>query len=288
MSIAVFDIGGSAVKYGLWKNQTLQHVNQFPTPSTFEEMQVQLKKIVVSYGHGVEGIGFSSPGVVNVTERKIEGISAVPYLHDRPIYDELETFLELPLAIENDANCAGICEVGIGAGKGSDCVVFMVIGTGIGGSIFINGKIHKGAHLFGGEFGLMQNTNGHSLSYNGTAVNVASRFSEKISRTITGKELFERKDAGDQDAAAVLDEMYQNIAEALYNLQVSIDPEIVVFGGGISARPELVSDVRQKLQTLVTDFGVPELMPEIRACDYQNNANLIGAALNFLAIHSEA
>src|SRR5699024_5734651 len=71
--------------------------------------------------------------------------------------------------------------------------VFVVIGTGVGGAIFINGQIYKGAHLFGGEFGLMQNTNGQTLSINGTAVHVAERFSKKIGQPITGKELYEKK-----------------------------------------------------------------------------------------------
>ncbi|WP_207871836.1 hypothetical protein DOK78_000237 [Enterococcus sp. DIV2402] len=286
MSIAVFDIGGSAVKYGLWNQETLHHINQFPTPGTFEELQSQLKTVIDAYETTITGVAISSPGAVNVAERRIDGISAVPYIHERPIFDELEAYLGLPVAIENDANCAGICEIEIGAGQEVQHAVFVVIGTGVGGAIFINGKLYKGAHLFGGEFGLMQNRNGNTLSYNGTAVNTAARFSEKIGTLITGKELFERKDAGDEQAIAALNNMYQNIAEALYNIQVSIDPAMVIIGGGISARPEVTVEVKDRLLALLTESGVPSIMPEVCACEYQNNANLIGAAFNFQHIHS--
>jgi predicted NBD/HSP70 family sugar kinase len=286
MSIAVFDIGGSAVKYGLWNQETLHHVTQFPTPGTFEELQSQLKTVIDAYETTITGVAISSPGAVNVAERRIDGISAVPYIHERPIFDELEAYLGLPVAIENDANCAGICEIEIGAGQEVQHAVFVVIGTGVGGAIFINGKLYKGAHLFGGEFGLMQNRNGNTLSYNGTAVNTAARFSEKIGTLITGKELFERKDSGDEQAIAALNNMYQNIAEALYNIQVSIDPAMVIIGGGISARPEVTVEVKDRLLALLTESGVPSIMPEVCACEYQNNANLIGAAFNFQHIHS--
>lgn len=286
MSIAVFDIGGSAVKYGLWENETLQHTNQFPTPTTFEALQSQLKVVIDAYEETITGVAISAPGAVNVPERRIDGISAVPYIHERPIFDELEAYLGLLVAIENDANCAGICEIESGAGQGVNHAVFVVIGTGVGGAIFINGKLYKGAHLFGGEFGLMQNHNGNTLSYNGTAVNTAARFSEQIGETITGKELFERKDAGDTQATNALNEMYQNIAEALYNIQVSIDPEMVIIGGGISARPEVTEEVKARLLALLTASGVPSVMPKVRACEYQNNANLIGAAFNFHHLHS--
>uniref|UniRef100_UPI00403F7D9F ROK family protein n=1 Tax=Candidatus Enterococcus willemsii TaxID=1857215 RepID=UPI00403F7D9F len=281
MALAVFDIGGSAVKHGLWHEQTLMQLNQFPTPATFEELQVAMKQVINSYPEPIEGVAISAPGAVNVAQRRIDGISAVPYIHHRPIYDDFEAFFQLPVTIENDANCAGICEIEIGAGKQAQQAVFVVIGTGIGGAIFINRKIYKGAHLFGGEFGLMQNRNGKSLSYNGTAVNTASRLSETLGKSLTGKDLFDLKEAGDQCATDALNTMYDNLAEALYNIQVSIDPEVIILGGGISARPELSNELHQRLQTLLADFGVPEIMPEIRPCEFQNNANLIGAALNF-------
>lgn len=281
MTLAVFDIGGSAVKYGQWDQKELSQTGQFKTPTTFDEMQSEMKKIIASFGADVTGVAISSPGAVNVNERRIDGISAVSYLHERPIYDELEAALGLPVTIENDANCAGICEMGLGAGRGIDHAIFVVIGTGVGGAIFINGQLYKGAHLFGGEFGLLVNSNGNTLSANGTAVNTASRFSKAIGKEITGKELFELKDAGDQKATQALNDMYDFLAESLYNLQVSIDPEMIIIGGGISARPELTTEIRTRLQALLTRFGVPSAMPLVKACEFQNNANLIGAAVNY-------
>lgn len=64
MSIAVFDIGGSAVKYGLWENETLQHTNQIPTPTTFEALQSQLKVVIDAYEETITGVAISAPGEI--------------------------------------------------------------------------------------------------------------------------------------------------------------------------------------------------------------------------------
>ncbi|MHC5269873.1 ROK family protein [Enterococcus sp. LJL98] len=281
MALAVFDIGGSAVKYGRWENQALSLTGQFKTPATFEEMTTEMKAVIASFGTGIEGVAISSPGAVNVDARRIDGISAVEYLHGRPIFDEFEKALGYKITIENDANCAGICEMGLGAGKDIQHAVFVVIGTGVGGAIFINGQLYKGAHLYGGEFGLLLNDNGRTLSSNGTAVNTAGRFSKEIGREITGKELFELKDAGDPAATAALDEMYRHLSESLYNVQTSIDPEMIIIGGGISVRPDVTEEIRTRLLQLLEANLVAGAMPIVKACEFHNDANLIGAALNF-------
>ncbi|AYW47606.1 ROK family protein [Tetragenococcus osmophilus] len=287
MSLAVFDMGGSSIKYGIWEQQTLSQLGHFATPSTFEKLKLQLKQVIAHSKEEISGVAISAPGAVNVTQRKIDGISAIPYIHQRPIFGELEDALNLPVTIENDANCAGICEMMLGAGKHSKHAIFLVIGTGVGGAIFINRHLYKGAHLFGGEIGLMHNQNKKTLSHNGTAVNTAHRFSEKYGNKVTGIELFEQKDAGDQRATQAIETMYEHLADSLYNIQVSLDPETIILGGGISARNELAKELQSRLQILLTKEGVAEILPEIKTCHYQNNANLIGAALNFEAIQKD-
>ena len=198
MGLVVFDIGGTAVKHGYFSNEVLAHQGKFPTPVTFENMKEEMLSVIKALRKTktVEGVAISAPGAVNVNERRIDGISAVPYLHNRPIFDELEDFFDLPVTIENDANCAGIAEIELGAGKEANNVVFMVLGTGVGGSVFINRQIYKGAHLFAGEFGLMRNGKPKTLSNVGTIVKVANKYNETTNKSVTGKEIFELAEAG--------------------------------------------------------------------------------------------
>lgn len=285
MKLAVFDIGGTAVKYGFWDGQKITDAAEFPTPATFEEMIIQLKQVVDSMPK-VAGAAFSAPGAVNVAARRIDGISAVPYLHGRPIFDELEKALGLPVTIENDANCAGICEIALGAGKEATNAVFLVLGTGVGGAIFINRHIYKGAHLFGGEFGLMKSQRPQIFSATGTLVKAAQFYEEQTGRTVTGKELFLLAEQGDKIASNLIASMYDQIADHLYNIQVAIDPDTVILGGGVSAREELVEAVATRLQQRLTEEGVGEVMPTLRRCEFLNGANLMGAAVNFERIKS--
>lgn len=280
MVLAVFDIGGSAVKFGTWKDKTLQDQGSFPTPATFSEMVSAMEAVIEKIG-SIEGVAISAPGAVNVKARRIDGISAVSYLHDRPIFDQLEAAFKVPVTIENDANCAGISEIELGAGQHAQNAVFVVIGTGIGGSIFIQRKIYKGSHLFGGEFGLMKPFGKSILSPIGTAVNTAKKFSQDTGQEVDGRGLFQLADAGDQLAEEYLAKMYDALAHALYDLQVAIDPEMIIIGGGISVRPDVIENIRSGLLQLLEAEGVASIMPEVVACRFKNDANLIGAAANF-------
>lgn len=282
MGLVVFDIGGTAVKYGYWAKNKLTEQGQFKTPDTFEKMTREMEKIVsLHQDKEIEGVAISSPGAVNVEKRRIDGISAVSYLHDFPIFDELAAFFELPVTIENDANCAGIAEIGLGAGTAAKNAIFMVLGTGVGGSIFINRELYKGSHLFGGEFGLMIGDSETTLSGVGSIVKVANKYQEQTEKTVNGKDIFDLLERKDELAKELVDEMYWAIAHALYNIQVCLDPELVIIGGGVSARKEVSDEIGQRLQHLLTKHLVPEIMPEIKTCHFSNDANLIGAALNF-------
>lgn len=103
----------------------------------------------------IKSVAFSTSGAVNQKKRRIEGLSAVPYLHNFPIYNELETLFDLAISIENDVNITALPEVWNGGAKDNQNILFIVIGMGVGGFVIINREIQHGAHLYGGEFGLM-------------------------------------------------------------------------------------------------------------------------------------
>ncbi|MBO0453908.1 ROK family protein [Candidatus Enterococcus murrayae] len=281
MSLAVFDIGGTTVKHGVWMNQRISQVSAFQTPETFEELLEKMKQTINAYNKPFEGIAISAPGAVDQEQRKILGISAVDYIHQRPIFDELEKYFALPVSIENDANCAGVAEVELGVGKDAQNIAFVVLGTGVGGALFIRRELYKGSHLFGGEVGLLKSQHIQTFSQNGTLVKAANFYSDQTNTKIEGKELYELNQNGDSLAAELLNDMYQTMASNLYNIQVMLDPELIVLGGGISKRPELAEELSKRLLEQLEAEGVGEIMPTIKCCKFHNDANLIGAALNF-------
>nr|WP_260697672.1 ROK family protein [Enterococcus mundtii] len=288
MGILAFDFGGSAVKYGYWELETLTHKGQFTTPATWIEMKAQLSLVFqqLSQEVAINGVAFSAPGVVNSQRQVIEGISAIPYIHGFDIYTELEELFGLPVAMENDANCAGMAEFYEGAARGYQNVAFVVIGTGVGGAMFTNGELNKGAHLYGGEFGLMFLNGEHTFSTLGTAVQMAWRYCERKGldkNTFSGKEVFELAENGDPLAQEEVESFYDYLTKGLFSIQFSFDPEVIVLGGGISAKEGLLTEINQRMKKLTSHFGLNDFDPLITLCEYRNDANLIGAAANYLA-----
>lgn len=286
MAILVFDMGGSAVKYGVWTGNELTDKGKFTTPKTWDDMKAQLKGVREEVTAALEGVGISAPGAVNATERQINGISAIPYIHGFDIISELETLFDLPVTIENDANCAGLAEFYQGAGKGFEQAAFVVIGTGVGGTLIHHGQLIRGAHLYGGEFGLMILDQGKTFSQLGTAVQMAWRYCDRMGidrDTISGEDVFARSESGDPIAAEEVENFYRYLAQGLFSIQFAFDPEVIIIGGGVSAKPSLLAEIETRLSVMLAAQGLNDFTPLIKLCDYRNDANLVGAAANFKA-----
>lgn len=290
MSLLVFDIGGSSIKYGVWDNDSLNNKSSFPTPPTWEEMKTALKttqeKVAESYN--IEGVAISSPGAVNQQKGVVEGASAVPYLHHFPILPEYEQLFGCPVAFENDANCAALAEVWKGAAKGLGNVLFVVVGSGIGGSVIVDGKVQHGKHLFGGEFGYMLLNENQTFSELGTAVHMAKRYAKRMDipeSSINGQEVFIRAENEDPIAKEEVETFYRYLAQGIYNLQYSFDPEKIIIGGGVSSKEDLLPQLNKQLERIIAQVEIAPFIPEIALCDFRNDANLIGAVYNFHLVH---
>lgn len=278
--LLALDIGGTFTKYAIWNHGELGPVQKFLTPSTYEELVQELKKMIIEFDLVFDGLAISSPGVIDQTEGMVKGISALMYLHDFPIVKDLEDTLGLPVYMENDANCAGYCEMIYGSGRESQHTVFVIVGTGVGGSLFLNRESFRGAHHFAGEFGLTFTRDG-KLSYAASIVKQAYKYSKQTGHEVDGEELFHLKHVGDELAKELIEEFYDNLVQFLYNLQMILDLDLISIGGGVSEQEELSYIIEEKLRKLLEEDNLEMFMPEIKTNKYGNNANLIGAALFF-------
>ncbi|MBU5556054.1 ROK family protein, partial [Enterococcus sp. S157_ASV_20] len=146
--------------------------------------------------------------------------------------------------------------------------------------------VYKRQHLYGGEFGLNFLSNGQTFSEIGTAVKMAQRYCERIGvekQAVTGEEVFELAQRGDEIAREEVNNFYDYLTQGLFGLQFSYDPEMIVLGGGVSAKEGLLAEINRRMLTHLQTFELKDFVPEIVTCHYQNDANLIGAAANFQA-----
>lgn len=286
MNLAAIDIGGTTIKIATWKDGKLQDKHSIDTPENLDSFYQVLTNEVnkIKKNTPIEGVAISSPGAVNKKTGIIGGSSALPYIHNFKIVDELEKRFGLPVSIENDANSAALGELAEGSGKGCNSMAFFIIGTGIGGALIMDQKIWHGAHLFGGEFGYMI-MGTHTLSELASPVAMANRYNKRTGKKLDGKTVFELADQDDPVASDVRQTLIHALAVAIYNIQHSFDPEKIVIGGGISNNPKLVSLLNKEIDRLRDDLDLVTLKPDIVLCTLKSDANLRGAVADFEQNH---
>ncbi|MDU6522540.1 MAG: ROK family protein [Enterococcus sp.] len=288
-NLGVIDIGGTTIKFALWKNGELFPGEVCKTPADLDtfyqiiERQIQIMTKQCS----LSGIAISSPGAVNKASGVIEGASAIPYIHHFPIQQALEERLQLPVSIENDANCAALAEMEEGAGKNSNSLIFLVIGTGVGGSVIIDRQIWHGAHLFGGEFGFMLAEDNLTISNVLSPVSMAQRYNKKSKQILTGEQIFEQSKLGDEEAEKEVERFFGCLSKTIYNLQYSFDPEKIIIGGAVSNNLDLLPRVNEQIQELRKKVGIASITPAVAVCEYRGAANLRGAVVDFTQSFSE-
>lgn len=284
-NLGLVDIGGTSIKFAVMKDGQLEKLEPVKTPQTLDEFyQVLTAKVdSMKVQYQITGVGISSPGAVNKKTGVVEGASAIPYIHNFEIQQALSKRFGLPVSMENDANCAALAELDSGAGKDVSSLLFLIIGTGVGGSVIINHQIWHGAHLFGGEFGFTLVDDKSTLSNLATSVGVAQRYNanSKPVTNYSGKEVFDLADHGDVRAQKEVQTMYYSLAKGIYNLQYSFDPELIVLGGAVSNNPHLIPEVNKEIEKIRKVVKIASIKPEVVPCHYTDEANLRGAAVDF-------
>ena len=285
-----FDVGGTDVKHALIdENGKILNKISYKTPDNIEDFIDSVVEITKNYKEFIEGIALSLPGAVNNSLGIVGGCSALPYIHGPNIKKLLLEKIGFPIHMENDANCAALGETWLGAGKDKKDVLFLVIGTGVGGAIIKDGKIHSGKNLHGGEFGYMISdiVDGKTLTLSDTGSTGAliKRVENKLNLhrgSLSGKEVFAIAEDGNEAVQEEIEYFYKKLAEAIYNLQYSFDPEMIILGGTISQRDDLAENITKKLDIILSELKQASVKPIIEPCFFRGDANLIGAVKYFI------
>lgn len=289
MAILAYDVGGSSIKFSVVTEEgDVLQKGSLTTPDNLDDFYADLLGIKeeLTMKYELTGAAFSLPGAVDDEAGVIGGSSALPYIHDFPIKKALQNKLGLPVAMENDANCAALGEAWLGAAKLCQDVVFLVIGSGVGGAVVKNKQIHHGTHLHGGEFGYMvMDEQGTTLSDTASTRALAEQVSlaKGMKKTaLNGKDVFALQAQGDEIAHDAIEKMYEGLARAIYNIQYCVDPELFVIGGAISERSDFVDNIKRHIDAIMGKVKIAKVCPQVIKAEYGNEANIIGAVYNYL------
>jgi predicted NBD/HSP70 family sugar kinase len=295
MKYLVLDIGGSAIKYALMNRESeFLEKGKVKTPKDSLETFVEvIGEIYDIYKDQIEGIAISMPGRIDSDRGYTFTGGALTYNDKRDMVDILKKRCPTSITIENDGKCAALAEASLG--NLSDCNdgIVVILGTGIGGGIIKDKKLHKGADFIAGEFSVIMTSSNtkknpmesmwaRTCGVNALINEVASvkNISEE---EINGEKVFEYANSGDKEVLEILDEYCYKIVVQLFNLQYIYNPEKIAIGGGISAQNILIEYIQKNIHELASMIPVDFPAPTVVACKFRNDSNLIGALQNFIS-----
>lgn len=246
------------------------------------------------------GVGMGTPGVVD-TERGVMLSEAVniPEWKGRNLKEELERILGVTVFVENDANAAGLGELVFGAGKGAKSLVFVALGTGIGGAVILNGELVRGSSFAAGELGHISiDPNGLrcgcgnygciELYASGPAIAQRAReYVLKGARTklstmvapeeLTAEHVARAAQEGDILAQSVLAEAGKLLGVALAGVVNLLNPDCIVIGGGVAQAGDwILEPVRWEIKRRALPDATKNL--KILQAALGTNAGVLGAA----------
>jgi glucokinase len=279
------DLGGTAIKLGrfLKDGSCLESVTiATPQPSTPEAVIKAIATMVKQLNSEKKcvAIGLGTPGPTDV-EGKIAKVAInLNGWQDVPLADELELQTGIKTVIANDANCAGLGEAWLGAGKNLQNLILLTLGTGVGGAIILNGKLFTGHLGAAGELGLITlNPNGHPCNSgnNGSLEQYASATAIKRDTGKEPAELGKLAKIGDSQALTFWENYGKNLGVGLASLIYVLTPEAIIIGGGVSASAEFFfPSVWQEIEKRVLQSSRIGL--KLLPAELGNQAGMVGAA----------
>lgn len=288
------DIGGSFVKYSQVDHAgNLAGSHKVKTPNNLADLIVIIKNLITDMGSAIKGIAISCPGRIDDLTGTVYNGGALPFLHEFCFKQFVASISPVPCVVMNDGKAAALSELWLGNLKGVENGAAILLGTGVGGGIILNGEIIQGRHFQAGELSFMpdrigspgqEDYFGHSASAVGFVRQAASLLD--LADLDDGLAVFDAINQQTSPEVCRLFEAFcQKIVHIMLDLQAILDLDRVVIGGGISAQPIVIETIskqyhliRNRSQIMADSLEPIEIMP----CKFGNEANLLGAIYRLL------
>ncbi|HGA2333769.1 TPA: ROK family glucokinase [Streptococcus agalactiae] len=306
------DLGGTTIKFGILTLEGEVQEKWAIETNTLENGRHIVSDIVESLKHRLSlygltkddflGIGMGSPGAIDRTSKTVTGAFNLNWADTQEVGSVIEKEVGIPFFIDNDANVAALGERWVGAGANNPDVVFVTLGTGVGGGVIADGNLIHGVAGAGGEIGhmIVDPENGFMCTCGNKGcletvasatgvVRVARQLAEQYEGssaikaaidngdTVTSKDIFIAAEDGDKFANSVVERVSRYLGLAAANISNILNPDSVVIGGGVSAAGEFL---RSRVEKYFVTFAFPQVKKstKIKIAELGNDAGIIGAA----------
>jgi len=291
------DIGGAKLTFGLGDlSGELLQVYSFKNPGSWEKIvelifckvRETLKKVEIPF-EKLKGIGIAAQGVVNLPRGTVSSAPNVSGMDEYPLRDKLERILSIPIWVENDVNLAAIGEYWKQNYKN---IVYISLGTVIGGAIILNGQLFRGTNYYAGEVGwliidkslLFKSLGKHgcleSLATGPALTKKAKGMTQEglykddtllSSDDISPKAIFKAYKEDSKFVRKIVKQWIEDLGIAISNVCSLLDPEIVILSGGLTRSGGFFLDELEK----VVSWGT-QRVPKIKISNLQDKASLYG------------
>ncbi|HZX09858.1 MAG TPA: ROK family protein [Acidobacteriota bacterium] len=291
---AGFDLGGTQLKYGLINEDgSIIYDSKIDTPDNtselfqlmeklWEELQEKAKK------RQIAAVGFGIPGIYSTKKNKILQSPNYPEIDNLDIKNLLEKFIPVPFKINNDANMAAYGEFKAGAGQGSDSIVLLTIGTGVGGGIILKKTIWQGECGFAAEVGhIIVNHSGELCNCGNRGCLETEVSGPKIVRNylnliqedkkLTAKDVASLAKKGDPNALQAFNQAGYFLGIGLGTIINMLNPDKIILGGGIMKSSSLLLTPAVK-EAAKRSFKASFNCCQILKAQLGNKAGIIGSA----------
>ncbi|HHV3544396.1 TPA: ROK family glucokinase, partial [Streptococcus agalactiae] len=300
------DLGGTTIKFGILTLEGEVQEKWAIETNTLENGRHIVSDIVESLKHRLSlygltkddflGIGMGSPGAVDRTSKTVTGAFNLNWADTQEVGSVIEKEVGIPFFIDNDANVAALGERWVGAGANNPDVVFVTLGTGVGGGVIADGNLIHGVAGAGGEIGhmIVDPENGFTCTCGNKGcletvasatgvVRVARQLAEQYEGssaikaaidngdTVTSKDIFIAAEDGDKFANSVVERVSRYLGLAAANISNILNPDSVVIGGGVSAAGEFL---RSRVEKYFVTFAFPQVKKstKIKIAELGNDA----------------
>ena len=290
------DLGGTKIEaIALSETGKDLYRERIPTPNdylqTLDAIGSLVSKIESIAGTG-DSIGIGIPGTISSTTNRVKNANSL-WLNNMPLIADLERNLKRPVRIANDANCLAVSESVDGAGAGFNVVFGVIIGTGCGGGIAIDGSAHTGINGVAGEWGHnpLPWPNEEDLEYQQKVPCYCGRrgcvetyvsgpgFSKDYKlhtdQTLEAYQIVDLARKGKNEAKECLERYQQRLGKALAGIVNTLDPDVIVLAGGMSNVESIYYDIESIMSRWV--FGAECQTPVLKA-KHGDSSGVRGAA----------
>lgn len=322
MRCLALDYGGSSVKYAIVNERAEMEITG-SGPAALESTEAFLESVsnlYNQYQNQIDGIALSLPGFINPISGEHFGSGVYSdILAGKNVIELVKARCACNVSVENDGKCAALAEAWNGSLSGVKSGVVLVLGSGIGGGVIIDGKVLHGKNTTAGEFSFFLTGRDYNafdaswmsvgtmgLTYqickqknldltiqdaapmmsllNTMVGDKFPKFNEEPKKIkADGRQIFKWIEEGDHEALIIYQRFLHSLAMMCENIQITLAPELIVIGGGLSCAERLIDDLREEIDalckaTMITD----EMKAVVVRSRYLDECNILGAMYNYI------